>query len=244
MKLIYSNVAMDVPKPKVPPREMTCWDLNEARKFLESLKGRLAALYVLALDSGLRQGELLALNWRDVDMIEGTVTVRHSLEEIEKVFKLKSPKSTKSRRTVWIGQSTVEALRRHREAMRKEGRDVVTGPAFVSRKGKWVAKEALRGDFFTCIKKAGVSRIRFHDLRHTSATLLLQAGASIKAVSERLGHESIEITLKNYVHVLPSESRDLGRLAGKLFQLSHEHPTIAAECPDVQVNGFATSQTG
>jgi integrase len=136
MKLIYANPANDVALPRHEPREMTCWTLEDTRKFLGFIaKHRQRALYFLALDSGMRQGEIFALHWPDVDLVEGVVTVRQSLEEINGNFRLKAPKTKSGRRRIWVGGPTVEALRKHRERMREEGRDVVRGLVFVNRHG-------------------------------------------------------------------------------------------------------------
>jgi integrase len=217
--LIPSNPAKAVAKPRLSRREVRPWDAEQATRFLEAARGhRLQALYDLALDSGARQGELLALHWPDIDFDAGTLRIDKSLEEIGYQFRLKPPKTRKGRRTIRLAGRTLDSLQAHRSRMRAEGRDVESGPVFVNTEGGWLSKPSLyRNSFSKLLKRAGVSKIGFHGLRHTNATLLLQRGASLKLVSERLGHEDVQITLKIYAHVLPDDQDQAARLIDGLF---------------------------
>jgi integrase len=218
--LIPRNPAGRVKKPKQEKTKVRPYDADEVRKLLAAAEGRrLAAWFHLAVDSGLRPGESLALHYYDIDFDAGLVRVERSLEEIRGEFRLKPPKTKKSRRTVSLTPQTVGALRDHRELMRAEGRDVERGPLFVTqRRGGWWSKPTFyRRVYLPVLRKAKLRHLKPHGLRHTSATLLLSNGASVKMVSERLGHESVNITLEHYAHVLPTDQDQAVRLLGRLI---------------------------
>lgn len=238
MKMIYSNPFDVTPMPRSESKEMRCWTKEDAQKFLASVANhKHHALFLLALDTGMRRGELLALRWLDVNLVDGYLDVRHTLDESEGSPKLKPPKTANSKRRIWFSKSAMDALLASRLNKFIWGND----PVFQGRGGFMWAK-SVQSMFAKAVKKAGVPKIRFHDLRHTNATLLLAAGVGIKTVSERLGHTSVAITLGIYTHVLPGEQE---AVAGKVNELlSHPHPTEAQGETKVQVNGFATSPTG
>jgi integrase len=220
LRLVAINVAKDVDKPKkVKRREMLPLDLGQARAFLAAaVVDRLFALYALALDSGMRPGELFGLHWDDVDWAAGSVSIRHSLEEISGKPRLKEPKTAAARRTILLGKMTVEALRGHRERMAKEGRDVDAGPVFVNTEGGWLLQANFyRRSFLKVLERAKLPHVRPYDLRHTCATLLLSKDVNVKVVSERLGHEDITVTLKHYAHALPSMQEKAVRAIEELF---------------------------
>jgi integrase len=156
----------------------------------------LAAWFELAIDSGLRPGVAFARHWPDIDWDAGTVRVERSLEEIKGQFRLKPPKTKKARRTVRLTPRTVEALQDHRERMRIEGRDVERGPVIVTQRsgGFWKKSTFWRRVYLPVVTAAKLRHLKPHGLRHTHATLLLSHGASVKMVSERLGHESINMS--------------------------------------------------
>lgn len=203
--IISTNMAKRVKKPKVVRREMFCLDQSQARSLLAAVRGdRLECLYALALDTGMRPGEMFALHWPEVDLKAGTVYVRQTLEEISGIHRLKLPKTAKGRRKIPLAPRTVMALELHRKKMKAEKRDVATGVVFCDSKGGFLRLSNFhRASFHPARKRAGLPHFRPYDLRHTSATLLLSRDVNIRVVSERLGHESIEITLKHYGHCLP-----------------------------------------
>jgi integrase len=181
---------------------------EQVRLFLsEARRDRLYALYVVALTTGLRQGELFALHWADIDLEAGTITVRHTLQEYGSELTLAEPKTSRSRRSVPISDRVVAALRAHHKQMMIDGNP---GPwVFCDTTGGPLRKSNVtRRSFRPLLKRAGLPLIRFHDLRHTAATLWLIKGVHPKVVQERLGHSSIAITLDTYSHVLPSMQRD------------------------------------
>lgn len=225
LRLLAVSPAAGVRGPKHTPKEMVCYDADQARKFLTAAaRHRLQAFWRLALDSGARPGELAALHWPDADLDGGSVFVRQSLECIGRKFRLKPPKTARGRRRVPIAPATVQALRWHRQWMKEEGRDVETGPVFVSRNGNWLDPANLRSACHVLAKRAGVPPCRVYDLRHTCATLLLSRDVNIKVVSQRLGHESIEMTLRFYAHVLPDMQQKAVEAVQALF---------GVDCPTV-----------
>ncbi len=218
-RLIPFNPAGEV-KPKPSARDINPLTEEQAKKLLmASRPHRLHALFAVALGAGLRQGEILGLPWSAVDFERGAVTVKRSLAQTKKGLVLKEPKSQQSRRTIRLPAFVVQALREHRDRMAKDGRPVEGEEAvFVSRKGTWIRKSNLiRYVFHPLLERAGLPLIRFHDLRHTHATGLLRRGRSIKAVSRRLGHSTVELTLRVYVHVLPADDDELAAEPDALY---------------------------
>jgi integrase len=178
---------------------------------------RFETLYVLAVTAGLRQGELLGLKWEDVDLEEGVVRVRRTLARHKGRLVLGEPKTKKSRRTVQLTQAAVEALNGH-FARQMVQRNILgelyehQGLVFATQRGTLVNPTNLRKrSFEPLLEKAGLPAIRFHDLRHTCATLLLSRNVNPKIVSEMLGHATIAITLDTYSHVLPNMQKSAAR---------------------------------
>jgi integrase len=140
--------------------------------------------------------------------------VQRSLKERKGTLELKETKTKHGRRRIRLTSATLAAMNDHRMAMLAEGHDVRNGPVFCDTKGGWLRKSnfarnsfevALKRSRLTLLRsKAGKPKVRFHDLRHTCATMLLLEDVNVKIVSERLGHASIEITLNTYQHVLPT----------------------------------------
>jgi integrase len=174
---------------------------EQTRVILEAARGnRLEALYVLAIYTGMRQGELLALRWEDVDLEAGVLRVRGT-------------KTARSRRTVKLSQTALEALTGHLTRQLGEEIDRASdswrenGLVFATEIGTPLNRHNLtQRSFWPLLERAGLPRIRFHDLRHTCATLLLSKGVHAKFVQELLGHATIAITLDTYSHVLPGMS--------------------------------------
>jgi integrase len=149
-------------------------------------------------------------------LVAGRIRIKQALEEISGKFRLKPPKSQAGNRTIRITPETVSALLAHRERMRAEGRDVDKGPVFVNQNGGWLSQPTLyRRSFCPALRKAGLAHVKPYVTRHTSATLLLREGVSIKAVSRRLGHEDEMVTLEHYLHFLPDDDdRAVAALSG------------------------------
>jgi integrase len=231
--LIPKNVAALVPLPKragskrmVHPLEGTQPD----RLLAAVASDRLYALYVLALDSGMRQGELFGLLWPDIDFDRREISVQRSLKQRKGVMELKDTKTAHGRRRIRLTYVTLEALQEHRRRMLAEKRDVKTGPVFCNTAGTWLCRSNFtlrsfnpalsRAGLLAERKQAGKPKLRFHDIRHTCATLLLIEDVNAKIVSERLGHSRIEITLNVYSHVLPTlQERAAEKLEGVMGRI-------------------------
>jgi integrase len=175
---------------------------------------------VLAVHTGMRQGELLGLHWEDVDLDAGTVRVRRSLSQTDEGPVLTAPKSAKSRRRIKLSRASVEALKAHRarqnaERLKLGGAWEDRGLVFPNRTGGFLSPYLLTdGPLKRPLERAGLPPIRFHDLRHTCATILLSRGVHAKLVQELLGHATISITLDTYSHVLPGMDDGLADAMG------------------------------
>ena len=209
--LIPRNATEAVKPPQVRREEMRPLNAEQARILFDTDKGdRLAALYVLAVTTGLRQGELLGLKWDDIDLEVGTLQVRRTLTTAKGGPVLSAPKTKSSRRTVRLSQMALEALTSHLERQlgemdRAGGLWRENGLIFASEAGEPLDRRYITTHRFKpLLKRAGLPQIRFHDLRHTCATLLLAKNVNPKVVSEMLGHATIAITLDTYSHVLPN----------------------------------------
>ena len=172
------------------------------------------ALYAQALTTGMRQGELLPLRWRDLDLEAGRVQVRGSLQRTNEGLTIVEPKTHSSRRQLALTKAAMEALRRHRVAQAEER--LRLAPAwedhemvFANEIGRPIeVRNLMRRSFLPILKRAGVPRIRFHDLRHSAATLLLGRGVHPKVVADMLGHSRISTTLDLYSHITPAMQRE------------------------------------
>lgn len=194
--LIPRNVCEAVKPPRPQKREIAPLSPDQARRFLEACQGeQLEALFVLAVHTGMRQGELLGLHWEDVDLEAGALRVRRALAQTNDGPVLTAPKGAKSRRRIKLTGAAVEALKRHKAAQNAER---------LRFGGLWED----RGLVFP--NRTG----RFHDLRHTCATILLSRGVHAKLVQELLGHATISITLDTYSHVLPGMDDGLADAMG------------------------------
>ena len=218
------NVADNVDPPRIPKREFRALLAEEAARLLDASRGdRFHALYVLALGCGLRQAELLGLRWRDVDLAGAVLAVRQQVYRLAREWVYSEPKTAKGRRSVSLPASAVAALREHRQRQNEERLEYGpswedSGLVFPNHRGRPMAKEnLLRRSFWPLVERAGVPRIRFHDLRHTCATLLLSEGVHPKVVQERLGHSSIAVTMDVYSHVMPTLQKDAAERLDRLL---------------------------
>lgn len=204
---------------KLASEEIQVWIREEIRVFLKAAEAdRYHALYVLAIDSGMRQGELFGLPWDAIDWEQGAVSVRQSLTERCGVLTLKEPKTATSRRRLRLAPWALSAMNAHRQRMVACGLYDKIGLVFVDRRGGPLRKSNFtRRSFDKILARSGVKPIRFHDLRHTAATTWLLSGINIKAVSARLGHAKIQITLDIYAHFLPEMDEEIVATSQALF---------------------------
>ncbi len=209
--LIPRNVCEAVKPPKVERKEITPLDREQAKALLDAASGdRLGTLYVLAVHTGMREGELLGLKWEDVDLESGILRLRRALVREGGKVKLGDLKTAKSRRQVQLTRAAADALRSHLERQLEEMKRMGSlyqpgGLVFATESGALINPSNLRNrSFKPLLKRAGLPDICFHDLRHTCATLLLSQGTHPKLVQELLGHATIAMTLDTYSHFLPS----------------------------------------
>jgi integrase len=207
--LIPRNAAGSVKAPKPTKKEITPLDREQVKALFDTVSSeRLEPLYILAVTAGLREGELLGLRWEDVDLGAGTMQVRRSLSEARSGRIFEAPKSGKGR-SIRLTQRAVSSLRGHRkrqleERMKLAGLWQEQGLVFPSQVGTPLGGRNLQRSFKRHLQRAGLARsFRFHDLRHTCATLLLRQGVNPKFVQELLGHGDVSLTLNVYSHVLP-----------------------------------------
>jgi len=214
--MLARNPAELVTRPRVPRPELSVWGEEQAAAFLESARShRLFAVFWLAIATGMRRGEVLGLSWRDVDLERGRISISRSLVPVHGRPVLQEPKSPTSIRAVAISPETVAVMREH-HARQKEEQEFLGLPdspfVFTSVNGNPVDPRGIHRVLDKLVIAAGVPRIRFHDLRHTCATLMLRQGTHPKVVSERLGHKDIGVTLNIYSHLLPDMQQEAAAL--------------------------------
>jgi integrase len=208
------NVCEAVKPPKVERKEVTPLDRQQAKVLLEAASGdRLEALYMLAVHTGMREGELLGLKWEDVDLERGMLRLKHALVREGGKTILGDLKTPKSRRSVRLTSTAADALRGHLERQLAEMERMGSlyqpgGLVFATESGTLINPSNLRNRSYKPLLKQAFGEdgpdICFHDLRHTCATLLLSQGTHPKLVQELLGHASIAMTMDTYSHYLPS----------------------------------------
>ena len=223
---VARNVCDLVDAPKVERYEFQVFTPDQARAFVAAVVGdHLEALYLMAITTGMREGELRGLKWADLDLAGSTVQVRRKLSRIKGVGVVEGePKSRQSRRAIALVAEVVESLRRHRarqEADRaKAGSEwAEKGYVFTNEFGRPLEPtRLLRYEYYPLLARAGLPRIRFHDLRHSMATLMFALKTHPKIVQETLGHSSIALTLDTYSHAIPNlQDEAMEQLGGYLF---------------------------
>ena len=217
--------AADPPRKKGDgSREMRTWTKEQLKAFLDSVKDdRLHALWHTIAMTGMRRGEALGLRWSDVDLENGRLSVRRALIPSGREVIVSEPKTAKGRRVIALDPATVEVLKAQAQRQLDEQGEwkdswVETGLVFTLENGEALDPEDVSRYWRQAVKKAMLPQIRLHDLRHTHATLALQAGVHPKVVSERLGHATVSITLDTYSHAIPAMQEEAAALiAGLVF---------------------------
>lgn len=218
-RLVTYNATYGVERPRAVKVEITALDADQVTDLLKAARGdRLEAIYVLAVGTGMRLGEIFGLQWADVDLAAATIMVRRTLSELGGKLFTSEPKTAKGRRKIDLPAVAVAALLKHRKQTIVEGFAAIAW-VFCNTKGGPLRRSHFhKQQFKPLLKKAKLPDIRFHDLRHTSATLLLAAGVHPKIVQERLGHSQISVTLDTYSHILPSMQVDAAYRLDLLLQ--------------------------
>jgi integrase len=225
-QMIAINPCQSISLPRVESLDYMVLNREQAQTLKASLVGHWhEALITVALATGMRRGELLCLKWSDVDVERGHIYVQRSLSYINgEGYKEVPPKTKSSKRHITLPRFAVETLKQHRTTQciaRLEARtwtelDLV----FPGKAGKYVPTSTLQREFRLVLERATLPIMRFHDLRHTCATLLLSQGISPKVVQELLGHSSIKITMDRYGHVIPGMQETAMAAYDTLFTLN------------------------
>jgi len=205
-QLVPYNVCKDADPPRAASPDIRLLNPKEARAFMVAAEREPHhALYCLALTSGMRRGEILGLRWGCLDLAQRTLRVRHALVAGRGSPTFESPKTAKRRRSNILTAKAVDALERHRERQREAGFSVEDDAlVFTSTKGTPINTSRLRLAFKAFLVRTGLPDIRFHDLRHTCATLLFSKGVHPKVVQELLGHATIKTTIQKHKTLQPS----------------------------------------
>ncbi|WP_230321277.1 tyrosine-type recombinase/integrase [Planococcus salinarum] len=223
-ELIAKNPAKLVEAPREMKNEVTVWDLDEVWKFLNVAKDSpYYMVYLIALNTGMRQGEILGLSWNEVDFESKQIKVTQTLRNDGKVIN-PTTKTAAGRRSIAVPEELTIALKRFKTLENTEENEYINKENLVlpSEAGSPINPSNLRRNFMSLINRAGVKKIRFHDLRHTHATLLLMQGVHPKIVSERLGHADTRMTLDRYSHLLPSMQKETAQKFGELLYGVHK----------------------
>lgn len=235
--LVPRNVANLVTAPRAEKHEMAVLAPDQVRTLLAAARGeRLEALFVLAVTTGMRQGEMLGLHWRDVDLEAKTLHVRCTLHYIPRGnsqeqcecdagrWRLDTPKSKRSDRHVALSDVVIEALRAHRARQLVER--LAMGPTwhdhdfvFTRADGEpWRGQHVYQRQFLPLLTRAGLPAVRFHDLRHSAVTLALALGNPAHAVAEQVGHSDVSMTWNTYAHVLPGMRAEIAASMDRLLK--------------------------
>jgi integrase len=217
---IKKNPATLCMLPKMRRSIPDTWSIEEIQQFLRYAKSsRFYAAFLIAIFTGARQGEILALKWGDIDFNKKTLHIKASLAKIKKGYGLKLPKTKRSIRKISLYDFVVEELVAIRDSIPEGNKKQYnqSGHFIVStRDGNYLVKTTLLKEWKKLIQESGVKPIRFHDLRHTHATILLQSGTNPKVISERLGHSAVSITLDIYSHLTPVMEEGLNSAMSQL----------------------------
>ena len=204
---------VDPPAPNHPTHSV--WDADQVKTFLQFIKNdRLYPLYVLAT-TGMRLGELLGIRYQDVDWQQGAVHVSNAIQYIAGQGIIQSePKTDNAKRTIKLPAFVLAVLKSH------VGRTGISqGFLFQTKNGTPFSPRNIQRHFARITDEAGLPPIRFHDLRHTTATLLLLQGTHPKLVQELLGHSSIVLTLDTYSHVIPAMHGEIADTMNALLKV-------------------------
>lgn len=251
-QMVPRNVAEAIKAPKVTRPELHVWTPEQVAAFIDASQAhRLHAAFYLALMTGMRRGELLGLQWEDIDWERSRLKVRNNLVEVRSEGKpgkihagkptvssvelvLQTPKTAGSRRTIVLSPGTLSKLREHQvrqNAERHEAAEAWQGPqtdgyVFATEIGTATDPRNFYRWFNEMREAAKVPQIRFHDLRHTAASLMIRRGIPPKTVSERLGHADVGFTLRTYTHLYDEQREEAA------FDISDFFPKTVSAAPN------------
>lgn len=226
LRLISRNPCSGTTPPKAEQVEMKFYDDRQVRSLLKTAKesaDNFYALYYIAIHTGMRQAELIGLKWEDIDWSLSTLQVRRQIRHFRGAgYVFLEPKSKSGTRTIMLGKQALEALRNHKREQERlidsVGQDWTDlNLVFPSSAGTPLTASNIRRDFRKLLAVSGLPKIRFHDLRHTAASLMLNHGIPVLIVSKRLGHAKASITLDVYGHLIPSQQEEAAQLMDDLM---------------------------
>jgi integrase len=220
-RMLAEDPCAGVDLPRVKRKEMDALSIEECRQFLAiAAESEWFALFALALTTGMRPSEYLALKWSDVDWQRATASVSRTIQVSRSAWTFDDTKRKRSRRIVKLQNFVLEALR----GLQNKQKTGVEGNCcsahnliFVTEAGMPLTQRVVKREFRRLLAKAGIRPVRLYDLRHTAATLGIAAGVSVKVISDLLGHASISFTLERYSHVLPSIQDEAAAKVEKLL---------------------------
>jgi len=228
--LAARNVATLVDAPRVPYKDVRVLSPEETKRLLDAARGDpIEALVVLAVGTGLRLGEALGLKWPDIDLDRRQLRVNKSLQRVAGQGQvLMETKTRRSRRSIILPVKTAEALRSQRvrqaDQHRAAGSEwLEAGFVFTSSTGRPLDQRNVQRSFRRLVRKARLPKMRFHDLRHSCASLLLGEGISPRVVMETLGHSRISVTMDTYTHVMPALMRDAADAMDRSLAVDDAH---------------------
>ena len=212
-KIIPANPTNACALPKIEHQEMQTIPAEQLQAFLQEAKATgVYEMYYIELATGLRRGELLGLKWQDIDWKNGITKVRRQVARVDGQIKEAPLKTKNSYRTVTISQQAIEVLK----AQKKKTNDTYVFP---SPNGGPISPDSVNNMLKRVLERAGIPKVRFHDLRHTFATIALQNGVDIKTVSGMLGHFSAGFTLDTYAHVTTSAQKEAAQTMGNILSI-------------------------
>ncbi len=221
LEMLQSNPVRKATIPKGNQElEHDVWSIEELTYFLSIAKSsRWYIAFLMAAFTGARQGEIIALRWKDVDFQTNRLTIRRSIVVDNVGYKLKKPKTKAGIRQIALPQQVIDELKKHKECFYEDDARIFNKQEdFLIRthEGNMVNPRNFSREWYKLRDKSGLSKIRFHDIRHSHATILLQSGVNVKAVQTRLGHKTSEITLDIYSHVTPRMEEGVVGILGKI----------------------------
>ncbi|KKB35079.1 site-specific integrase [Bacillus thermotolerans] len=227
LKLIKDNPATGITLPKVKRKEIRVWSLDQVNFFVNEAKmikrlTRCHIGFIISIFTGMRQGEILGLRWKDIDFEEQIIFVRQTLTQNAEIKT--GAKNLTSVRSIHIPNKLIDELKIYRRQVIQE--KLLHGQGYhdndlvvCTGDGKPIIPRNFRKEFYNLTAKMGLPKIRFHDLRHTHATILIQQNINVKLISERLGHADIETTLNTYSHVLPDMQKSVSDKLDKIIEM-------------------------
>ena len=210
-KIIPANPTNACALPKIEHQEMQTIPTEQLQAFLQEAKATgVYEMYYIELATGLRRGELLGLKWQDIDWKNGIIKIRRQVARVDGQIKEAPLKTKNSYRTVTISQQAIAVLKEQK----KKTNDTYVFP---SPNGGPISPDSVNNMLKRVLERAGIPKVRFHDLRHTFATIALQNGVDIKTVSGMLGHFSAGFTLDTYAHVTTSAQKEAAQTMGNIL---------------------------